>query len=91
MALVGWLEELLTTEQFIERIDQTNSIITRLLLSNLAKYNSDWRVKSSAQVMSILHSANTSSGKDEFRVPISTFYNIVVDQIDFVADYLGKN
>jgi hypothetical protein len=75
MAFVGWLEELLTDEEFTDRVNQTNNTLTRLLLSNLDNFAKDWRIKGSVQVMSILLSANTArGGRYEFRVPLATFY-----------------
>lgn len=46
-------------------------------------YGNDWKVAAFARVQSILFSANVITGK----VPISSFYNTIIDYIDIKADF----
>jgi E3 ubiquitin-protein ligase HECTD2 len=87
--LVHWFTRL-STDGFRKRIELVNSFITFLLNEQRntgpgvpPDYESDWRISSAARVMALLFAANKRSSK----VPLSDFYNTLVDYIELVADF----
>ncbi|CAI2170422.1 1132_t:CDS:10 [Funneliformis geosporum] len=88
--LVNWFARLSTTI-FRKRVELVNSFIT-FRLSKLSKqrnktspedYESDWRISSAARVMALLFAAN----KQQIKVPLSDFYNTMVDYIELIEDF----
>ncbi|RUS25861.1 hypothetical protein BC938DRAFT_471542 [Jimgerdemannia flammicorona] len=87
--LVNWFARL-NLNVFRKRVELVNSFTTHYLAkaqragrSFPAAYESDWRVISAARVMALMFAANNQSPK----IPISEFYNTMVDYVDLVADY----
>ncbi|KAJ1969311.1 putative E3 ubiquitin-protein ligase [Dispira parvispora] len=92
--LVHWFSRL-AMPLFRARVELVNHFITFRLAKYRKRhpspsawtnipYESDWSFKSAARVMSLLFAANNMSRE---RIPISEFYNSMVDFVDLPADY----
>ncbi|CAG8493089.1 2866_t:CDS:10 [Ambispora leptoticha] len=82
-----------STVIFRRRVDLVNAFISfRLSKQQRAQapntvlspaYETDWRISSAARVMALLFAAN----KQSYKIPLSEFYNTLVDYIDLIADF----
>ncbi|KAG9302135.1 hypothetical protein G9A89_020569 [Geosiphon pyriformis] len=89
--LVNWFARH-STSTFRKRVDLVNAFITFRLAKQQRTptptpgspiYKSDWRISSAARVMALLFAAN----KQQAKIPLSEFYNTMLDYIDLIADF----
>lgn len=84
-------------EEFSELLDLLNAYVGHRLMFHLRNksevghsiktewYSDDWRISSVVKVMAILFEANVTS--PSLKVPLSNFYNTIVDHITCNADF----
>ncbi|KAI8609323.1 hypothetical protein BC830DRAFT_1151112 [Chytriomyces sp. MP71] len=84
--VVNWFAAL-PVESFQKRVDLVNHFITHRISSKEGMwdaYFTDWGVKSAARVMALLFASN---GQRKEALPISNFYNTIIDYVDLIRDY----
>ncbi|KAK9475219.1 uncharacterized protein V1510DRAFT_410368 [Dipodascopsis tothii] len=96
--LVNWFARL-PASSFSSKVELINSFLTHRLskycllgqerkhgdstIARLEHYGSDWRVRAAARTLALFFAANIQSPK----VPISSFYNTLVDYTDITHDF----
>ncbi|ORX50995.1 hypothetical protein DM01DRAFT_1337612 [Hesseltinella vesiculosa] len=90
-ALVNWLT-LYPSDVFLKQVELVHKFLSYRVGRSMKNhrepsvaYGSDWKIISASRVMALLFASNQQSK----HVPLSSFYNTMVDYIDLMGDYLS--